>query len=148
MKTQILTKDVAYYMALPYVVEISPLSTADGGGYNACIPLLGRWSAVGDGDTPEAAFADLRAALPSLLAEWIERRVPIPEPAAELPSGKLSLRIPRSLHARIMRTAETEGVSINQYIQTTLALAVGDNTTVRQRLRRVHRPLARGKISR
>lgn len=116
-----------YYLSLPYLVEIIPIPQEQGGGYNACVPLLGRWTAVGDGDTPEEAYADLRAALPSLIEDWIGRGVSIPEPGGESSgaSGRLSLRIPKTLHAQAAQAAEQEGVSINQFITVTLAQAIG-----------------------
>ncbi len=132
MKTPSKTKDMAYYLSLPYVVEIAPIPEDEGGGYVACIPLLGRYSAVGDGETPEEAYADLMEARSTLIEEWLRRGIAIPEPqTAEeeaLPSGKLSLRLPRSLHAQVNRQADQEGVSINAYITAGLAQAVAGNT--------------------
>lgn len=131
MERNVMEKDVAYYLSLPYAAEITPVAEDEGGGYAACIPLLGRWSAVGDGETAEQAYADLRAALPSLIGDWLERGVEIPEPAAApeddqpLLSGKLSLRLPRSLHTQAARAAEKEGVSINQLIAVALAREIG-----------------------
>jgi len=127
-------KDLAYYLSLPYAVEIRPLSNTDGGGFHATIPRLGRHSAVGDGETAEAAYADLRAALPSLLSGWLAQGVSIPEPepnpeeAAASYSGKLALRVPKSLHARVAARARREGVSINQFIATTLAQEIGSSS--------------------
>ena len=126
-KTRTAPRNVDYYLSLPYRVEIIPISTDEGGGYNACIPRLGRWTAVGDGDTPEEAYADLRAALPSLIEDWIRRGISVPEPDAEAQgaSGKLSLRLPKTLHAQAAQAAAQEGVSINQFITVTLAQAIG-----------------------
>ena len=93
------TQNLTYYFSLPYAVEILPISSGEGGGYTACIPCLGRYSAAGDSETPEAAYAALRAALPSLITGWLAQGVAIPEPS--------------------------EGVSINQFITTTLAQEVG-----------------------
>jgi hypothetical protein len=59
-----MTKAFAYYLSLPYAIEIRPLSDMEGGGFHAIIPRLGRYSAVGDGETAEAAYADLRAHCP------------------------------------------------------------------------------------
>jgi len=73
-------QNLAHYLSLPYAVEILPIQAEAGGGYSACIPRLGRHSAVGDGETPEAAHADLRAALPSLIEDWLAQGVAIPEP--------------------------------------------------------------------
>jgi predicted HicB family RNase H-like nuclease len=37
------------------------------------------------------------------------------------PSGKLNLRLPRSLHAELTELAAADGVSLNQWIVTALA---------------------------
>jgi RNA polymerase sigma-B factor len=49
-------------------------------------------------------------------------------------SGRLLLRLPRSLHAELASAAEAEGVSLNAYIASTLALAVGHSPTDADRL--------------
>jgi antitoxin HicB len=50
----------------------------------------------------------------------------IPQPrAARQYSGRFLLRVSQSLHADLVREAEREGVSLNQYAATTLARAVG-----------------------
>ena len=120
-------KDAAYYLSLPYRVEVSPISLAQGGGYSACIPLLGRWSAVGDGETAAEAIADLQAHLPGLIEQWLHDGVAVPEPpgASETLSGTLSLRLPKTLHAEVAQVAAEEGVSINQFILAATAKAVG-----------------------
>ncbi|MGB2953907.1 MAG: toxin-antitoxin system HicB family antitoxin [Gaiellaceae bacterium] len=40
-------------------------------------------------------------------------------------SGRLLLRMPQTLHAELARSAEAEGVSLNQFITSALASAVG-----------------------
>lgn len=55
---------------------------------------------------------------------------PQADAAAELPrprqySGKVNLRMPRSLHRDLARRAQQEGVSLNQTIVTALARSVG-----------------------
>lgn len=47
------------------------------------------------------------------------------ERAKPSPSGRLLLRMPARLHAELARTAEREGVSLNQFITATLAARVG-----------------------
>ena len=120
-------KDAAYYLSLPYRLEVSPIPAAEGAGYTACIPLLGRWSAVGDGETAAEAVADLQAHLPSLVEGWLQSGAAIPEPLAapEALSGTLSLRLPKTLHAEIAQVAAEEGVSINQFLLAAAARAVG-----------------------
>lgn len=41
------------------------------------------------------------------------------------PSGRLLLRMPAKLHAELARAAEREGVSLNQFITTTLSSRIG-----------------------
>jgi antitoxin HicB len=61
---------------------------------------------------------------------WFESMVadgaPIPEPRADPAfSGKLQLRLPKSLHAQAARTADLEGVSLNTIIVAALAKELG-----------------------
>ncbi len=44
------------------------------------------------------------------------------------PSGRLLLRMPAALHAELARTAEREGVSLNQFITGALAGRIGWGT--------------------
>src|SRR3954469_3929826 len=46
------------------------------------------------------------------------------ETTESLPSGKLLVRMPRTLHADLARAADTEGVSLNQLIVGALTSAV------------------------
>ena len=77
------------------------------------------------GRTPEEALSGARAAM----TRWIEtaledgREVPEPKSAASH-SGRLLLRMPRTLHAELTRASEREGVSLNQFITDVLAGAV------------------------
>jgi antitoxin HicB len=41
-------------------------------------------------------------------------------------SGKVNLRMPKSLHRDLARRAEEEGVSLNQFMVVALARAVGE----------------------
>jgi hypothetical protein len=47
-------------------------------------------------------------------------------------SGRLLLRMPPALHAEVSRKAELERVSLNQFITTAVAAAVGWNDDERQ----------------
>jgi antitoxin HicB len=118
-------KDSQYYLNLPYAVETRAISPEDGGGFTACIPDLGRWTAIGDGSTYQEAYENLMASLPGLIEDWINDNVLIPEPTPEmdLPSGNLSVRLPRTLHAKVISRAQYEGVSINAYITNILSQA-------------------------
>ena len=62
---------------------------------------------------------------------WIDaarafgRAVPLPRAVDEELSGRFVLRIARGLHAKLVRVARREGVSLNAYCATALAEAVG-----------------------
>ena len=45
-------------------------------------------------------------------------------------SGKVNLRMPRSLHRDLARRAEEEGVSLNQFMVVALARAVGEERSL------------------
>ena len=108
-----------------YRVTLRPLDESDGGGYAAFCPQFGD-SVFGQGETPEAAlnvlYDNLRA-----IGEWEAeegRPAPPPEHYAEpQASGHFSVRLPKTVHANLIRLAEAEGVSLNQYVSTILARA-------------------------
>jgi antitoxin HicB len=88
------------------------------GGFVAIAPDLPGCSAFGE--SQQEALAELQDAI----GAWIEAARaagnPIPEPSdpakdAEY-SGKLLLRMPRDLHARLARLAKSETVSLNHYV--------------------------------
>ena len=47
------------------------------------------------------------------------------EDRIKAPSGRLLLRMPRTLHAELARAAEREGTSLNQFITSALSRTVG-----------------------
>ncbi len=77
------------------------------------------------GDSAEEAIRGIEAAI----EEWIEdalakgRELPDPRPTASY-SGRLMLRMPRSLHAELSDAAEREGVSLNHFIASSLQSAL------------------------
>ncbi len=113
-------KTLEYYLSLDYPVEINKITDDLGGGYVATIPELGSQAFVGDGDTPQEAYDNLMAAKAELFEEYLREGLPIPEPAEESDgedySGKLVLRMPRELHARLARVAKENDSSLNQFI--------------------------------
>jgi antitoxin HicB len=76
------------------------------------------------GETQEEALAELRHAVAAwqLAAEAAGNPIPDPsKPVADLPSGKILLRAPRSLHAALIESAKRESVSLNQYLVAVLS---------------------------
>ncbi|HSG09518.1 MAG TPA: toxin-antitoxin system HicB family antitoxin [Longimicrobiales bacterium] len=94
--------------------------------YVAVCPELGGLSTLGD--TRQAAVEELEAAA-ALAAETYEAEGwPLPEPAVHHSfSGQFRVRLPRSLHAWLVREAQREGVSLNTFVIARLAEARGAN---------------------
>lgn len=98
-----------------YTVKVTPLSSEDGGGFKAIYEELAL-SVKGYGETVADAVADLEeVALDVLDGEPLES---LPAPRKEMPwvehSGRVTLRLPKVLHAQLDRLAEEQGVSLNQ----------------------------------
>jgi len=113
-------KTLDYYMKLPYTFEAKH---DEDGWFAKVVELPGcmTWA-----DT----FEELEPMIEDAMRGWIEDALehgdPIPEPRdTEDYSGKVNLRMPKSLHRDLSREAEAEGVSLNQIMVTTLARAVG-----------------------
>jgi len=89
-------------------------------GYIAIVPDLPGCSAFGDSE--EEAVREVRVAVESYLEALNAENRPVPVPSG-IPSasGKITLRMPKSLHARLALESKTEGVSLNQYMLYKLA---------------------------
>jgi antitoxin HicB len=72
------------------------------------------------GDTQEQAVAELRDAIDAWRMAAEKAGNPVPAPSQqhldELPSGKILLRLPRTLHAQLIDQAKHENVSLNQHL--------------------------------
>lgn len=110
-----------------YKVEISKLTEKDGGGYMAHMPEL---DCYGDGDTVEEAIADVYEVAEDLVAIAMEdgKEIPLPMYFKDLDefSGKLSIRLPKTLHRQLSQRAKLEECSINQLIATYVSMGIGD----------------------
>ena len=77
------------------------------------------------GPTPEGAAAGARVAIEHWLREAAAEGREVPPPARpRAHSGKLLVRMPRSLHGELARASEREGTSLNAYIVAALAASV------------------------
>jgi antitoxin HicB len=72
------------------------------------------------GATLSEATGNARQVLEMLIDSAQRHHEPIPPPERRY-SGNLRLRLPVSLHGRLAREAEREGVSLNQWIVSKLA---------------------------
>ncbi|MCL1992989.1 MAG: type II toxin-antitoxin system HicB family antitoxin [Spirochaetes bacterium] len=102
------------YMKLPYRIVIQHITDESGSYYFAKVMELD--GCMSHGETYTEAFENIREAMEGWIEGKIEGGFPVPLPAEESQySGKFVLRIPKSLHARLVAEAEKEGVSLNQY---------------------------------
>jgi len=117
-----MSKDLQYYMGLPYRVVLHP---ADEGGYVLEIPELP--GCLSQAETLEDALIMIEDAKITWLETAIEDGIEILEPARSSDdySGKLNIRIPKSLHRTLAERAKNEKVSLNQYILYQLARSTG-----------------------
>lgn len=113
-------KDIAYYRALTYPVEV--VREEDGTVVAFHPDLMG---CVAQGDTADEALSNLDEARTAWLEVRIAEHLPIPEPPEENYSGKVLVRMAPALHAALARRAGKQGVSLNQLIVAALAEYVG-----------------------
>jgi antitoxin HicB len=87
-------------------------------GYLAVVPDLAGCSAWGR--TEAEAIREARDAIDAWLKAARNAKRPIPEPSRRgddaAYSGKFLMRVPRRLHADMVRAAKAQGVSLNQYV--------------------------------
>jgi len=79
---------------------------------------------TGGGDTPEEAIGIANEAL-QMYQEVLEKEgKPLPLPTNLNATGRITLRIPKTLHVRAIEMADREGVSLNTYISDALSKSV------------------------
>ena len=112
-----------------YPFHVRPLSTEEGGGFVIEYPDLP--GCMSDGETIEEAIANGKDAVKG----WIEtckklgREVPLPNQQVSY-SGRLLLRIPKYLHAKLANRAKLENVSLNSLVQTFIAGSLENSSLV------------------
>lgn len=110
------------YLKQPYSRILIPDSET--GGFAA--QILEFPGCFSEGKTPQKAYLNLEKAAYNWLESAIKQNLEIPAPSsAEGYSGKVALRMPKSLHRQAMAMAKREGVSLNQFLVTAVATYVG-----------------------
>jgi antitoxin HicB len=107
-------------MSLPYTIQIRK---TEEGYFAKVLELPGCMTWAG-------TFEELGPMAEDAKAAWIEDALEdgdaVPDPRQEESySGKVNLRMPKSLHRDLAHRAEQEGVSLNQVMITALARSVG-----------------------
>ncbi len=107
-----------------YPFEITFLEEEEGPGYLITFPDLP--GCMSDGDTVEEAIengADAEKAWLQAARKWGD---PVPEPGKGAgKTGEFRTRVPKSLHAKLAKQAEIEGVSMNTLAVALLAEGLG-----------------------
>ena len=109
------------YLKKPYGRVVVP--EADGTFRAEIIEFPG---CIAVGDTAAEALAALEDVAYSWLETTIAKKQHIPEPIENVRfSGKLVIRLPKILHKKATHMAAREGVSLNQFIVSSVAEQVG-----------------------
>ena len=114
---------VEEYTSLPYHLMLVRDGEDKGRPWTASVEELP--GCTSHGKTSDEALDGIEAAMSKWIALALEEDREIPEPkSAASHSGRLLLRMPRTLHADLTRASEREGISLNQFITDVLAAAV------------------------
>jgi len=124
-KSRFMKKDLNYYMNLEYPITLEEFEENGKKRFALSIPDLPGCGT--EGDTLEEARRKLEEAKEDWLSVSLDEGLPIPEPVVEEEfSGKFLLRIRPKLHMRLSKLAEKAGVSLNQFIRSTLQEALNN----------------------
>jgi predicted RNase H-like HicB family nuclease len=121
MKGKVGMRTPAEYLREPYGRVVVPES--DGTFRAEIIEFPG---CIAVGDTAAEALSNLEDVASSWLEATIAKGQNVPEPIENVGfSGKLVVRLPKSLHKKAAHMAAREGVSLNQFIVSSVAEQVG-----------------------
>jgi antitoxin HicB len=113
-----MTKNLDYYLQLPYRVEIIPSKE---GGFVATIPDLP--GCITQVDNKQVLLEMIEDAKVAWIEDALEDNDEIPEPIEDF-SGKFNVRVPKSLHRELVQLADQEKVSLNQCVTYLLSIGV------------------------
>jgi len=108
------------YLKQPYARILVP----EEDGYSA--EILEFPGCFAQGDTPDEAYGNLEEAAKAWIQSSLDRGLEIPPPSINAGySGKIALRIPRSTHRLAIQMAERDGVSLNQFLLSSVSARIG-----------------------
>ena len=114
-------KSIEYYMSLPYTFIIQPYSDENGVYYVGKVLELD--GCTTDGMTREEVLENIKDAMEGWIEAKLDNGFAVPEPVFNYEaSGKFTLRLPKTLHQKLVFEANKEGVSLNQYALYTLSI--------------------------
>lgn len=109
-----------------YQVHLYKLADEDGGGWAAEVPELP--GCFSDGETPEGALVNVRDAILGWIEIAKEDGKEIPQPSVGIEpqySGKFTVRVPKTLHKKLVEKANQENVSLNQLVNSLISYNLG-----------------------
>jgi antitoxin HicB len=117
-------KKIDKYLIRPYHIEAIYDNSGEEPGW------VGRVVEFPGCLTQTNTFEELGPMIKDAMRGWIEVGLedgyPIPEPFVDEPySGKFVIRVTRSLHRQLAEAAERDNVSLNAFVTTALAKAIG-----------------------
>lgn len=107
--------EVKDYLKLPYTRIVTEMNDESGHYfYGRILELDGCQST---GDTVEKMYDNLNEAMEGYIEVKLENNIliPLPERTEDF-SGKFNVRLPKTLHQRLVIEANNEGVSLNQLV--------------------------------
>jgi len=115
-----MNKTAKDYLKEPYSRILIPVD----GTYSS--KVLEFHGCFAQGNTLEEAYANLEKAAESWIEVALSQGQEIPPPLASYDfSGRIALRIPRSIHKQAAKFAEMDDTSLNQFFLTAIAARVG-----------------------
>ncbi len=115
-----MNKNIDYYLGLPYNYVIKHIVDESGSYYFGKILELD--GCQSDGETIDELYENLKEALEIYIETKLEGGFNIPKPSeTDKYSGKFNVRLPKSLHEKLAIEADSEGISLNQYVMYKLA---------------------------
>ena len=110
-----------------YPMRLYTVETVEGPEWIA--EFVDIFGCVGGGNTAKEALEDALINLEYYLGFAKERGEAIPQPSDYNEcNGKIALRIPKSMHRRLVMKADEEGVSLNQLLVSYLAEMLGSKS--------------------
>jgi predicted RNase H-like HicB family nuclease len=124
------------YLKRPYARVLTP--DEETGTYTA--EILEFPGCIAQGDTPEEAYSSLESTAEGWIQAALDMGQEIPAPTdPHSYSGRIALRLPRSLHRRAAQIAERDGTSLNQFLVSAIAERVGADNIYSRMIQRLER---------
>ncbi len=107
-------RNAKFYLKQPYSMSIHEIHD------NSGTYFLGRYPELegcqSHADTIEELIKNMKIALEGYIESNLEHNIPIPLAKSDDDfSGRFMVRVPKSLHRKLVMEAEREGTSLNQY---------------------------------